>query len=836
MFKNEKKTFGFRKASNVTTIGGTEVGTTNVVKGAIIAGATLAVIPFVGGHSVSADEVTAPTDTTAPTTTAVATTGGTAENVNPNPATNLEPAQPAQTEANVSANANAGQTAGDATVTAPITDPALDASVAKAEQTGVDVTKEANKEYTKEADAKADLASQKTAVDKATAEKQANIDAIKQANAKNAQIDKDNAVINQTNADSQTKFEAEQAKYLAEKKAYDDALANKSKTVTTDTVFTGRGSSEQMTHYGQTTADKVTIDQDGNWVLKEPQSDQDGTFGYTTVKGKFIYTTTYDEATKQSVTVISKVQINSWQLDLSRATTAINRNISASYKDINGNLLFSKSFNGGSSIAPITINKIFDLSETIKLSNGETSPEFMLLKTVPNWVYEAPSSLYAKLTYKTSALPVVSTPPTAPTLQTIKPHVTVPEVKTVTVAVHPVSVSQVPEIIKGVVNDSGVDVNGKLVPKNSQENYVLDLPTLNAGRPVYKDGEIVVHDALPTDLKQSLEEIKALNPAWTFYYDEATNSYSAKPTEVELANINKTDVAYSFKDLTLPVSPQNDNGTYNNTYSLALGGYLVYSNKVTFYTPGTDDPNDKEHGGSTIQPTKQVIDLEGNDINNKPVQAGQQIKYVGKWDLDQYKDIVAGAVAISKGFGFIDNYDETKETIDVKGTTIKSASGKDVTGLTPYVIKNLADAPQAIKDLVIASGVPIGDNDEFVIWVADDKQDFFDTYVVTGDSIFFTMPATIKDDVKTGDSIDNIVYQIDFGNGYAGNWVHNPVENPVTPTGSETPTPTPTPVAKGSVKAPALPTTGEKGNNFAVVGMAILSMLGLVGYKKKETK
>ncbi|MGI1728133.1 hypothetical protein [Streptococcus uberis] len=56
----KKETFGFRKAKNVTTIGGTRVGSKDMLKGAVVAG-TIAVLPFVaGGHSVNADEVTTP--------------------------------------------------------------------------------------------------------------------------------------------------------------------------------------------------------------------------------------------------------------------------------------------------------------------------------------------------------------------------------------------------------------------------------------------------------------------------------------------------------------------------------------------------------------------------------------------------------------------------------------------------------------------------------------------------------------------------------------------------------------------------------------------------------
>lgn len=813
------------------------------IKAILTAGAT-AVVPLLSTGVVHAEQVTAPTPTgtstpTATTTTdpTVATSGSTVP-TNPNPATNLPDAQPAPTEANTTANANAGTSTGSSTVSTPITDSNLDKAVTDAKDAGVTVTTGANKDYTNIKDAQSDLASQTKAVQDATAQKQANTDAINSANAKNAQIDKDNAVIAKANADADAKHQADLATYDKAKQAYDKALADKATTVTSDTVFTGRGVSELLNSYGQTTSDKVTIDQDGNWVLKEPQSDMDGTFGYTTVKGKFIYTTKYDPASNKSVTVISAVQLNSWQLDLSRGTTAIDRNISATYKDINGNVLFSKSFNGLSSIGAIAINKTFALAKTITLSSGQTSPEFMLLKTAPNWVYEAPSSLYAKLSYNTSALPTNPTPPTAPTPTALTPHVGVPTVLAVNVAVHPVSVSQTPKIVKDVVNTDGVSVDGHMVPKNSTDPFILDLPTLNAGRPVYKDGDIIVTDALPVDLGLSVDEFKALNPDWVITFDEATNVFSAKPSEAELAKINQTGTGYEFKDLKLPASPLNDNGTYENTYSLQLAGYKVYSNKVVYYTPGTDEPTDENHGKTTIQPTKKVLDTNGNDINGKSVPLGGKIVYVAEWDNDQYKDIVAGALAISKGFGYIDNYDEKAVTLDMEHITIKTADGTDVTGLKAYVIKNLADAPQEIKDLVANAEIKIADNDEFVIWVAEDPKAFFDNYTSQGKDIFFTMPATVHTDFA-GDRFENVVYQIDFGNGYAGNVVYNTVERPTpeTPQTPQTPVKATPEAPKGAVE---LPYTGDKGssNNAGLLAsvMAVLGSLGLLvsGRKKQE--
>lgn len=430
-----------------------------------------------------------------------------------------------------------------------------------------------------------------------------------------------------------------------------------------------------------------------------------------------------------------------------------------------------------------------------------------------------------------------------PEVPVVKPHVEVPEKENYSISVHPVEVKENPTISKSVSNDSGQDVDGKLVPKGAEAPYTLDVGSLTAGRPqLAENGGIIIYDSLPSgyflseaEMEKTISEAEKLG--FTTEYDEATSTFkfTLNADEIKKVNANRLTSDYDIPNPVIYGTPINDNATYINASTLVLtptdssGKELdkitTTSNKVVIYTAGTDDPEDKEHGGSTIQPTKQVLDENGNDIDGKAVEKGQKIVYVGKWDLDQYKDIMAGAVAISKGFGFIDNYDESAVTMDIAGTTITSASGKTVTGLTPYVVKNLSDAPQEIKDLVVNAGIEIADNDEFVIWVADDPQAFYDEYVVTGDSIFFTMPAQVKDDFE-GEQFDNIVYQIDFGNGYAGNVVTNKVETPVepeTPAEPEVLKPTPeVPVVKASV----LPETGETSNGMlATIGMFILTVL-----------
>ncbi|ESR10535.1 LPXTG cell wall anchor domain-containing protein [Streptococcus iniae] len=357
---------------------------------------------------------------------------------------------------------------------------------------------------------------------KAQVEK-ANKDAQAQADATNAKLKADyetklaeiktvedyNKAVAERNALAKQAVESTNAKLKAEYetklKAYNQALADRVNLVAKDVTFEGFGKSEMLEGYGQKTTDTVKVDTDGNFVITEPQADTDGVFANTKVKGKFIYTVTFDSATNNAIIKITGINLTSWQLDLIRPTTAINRNVSTSYKDLAGNVLYTRNFDGLSSIGVQTINKSFALDKSLTLSNGQTSEEIMFLKTEPKWILSAPSSLYAKLTYKTAVLPENSMPPVyktvtpeaekpvpqtppvpvyvtpelktftpevyTPIKPTVKPHVAVPEKLTVTVSVHPVLVP-VANPSKDVVDEAGKSINGLSVLPNTDLNYV----------------------------------------------------------------------------------------------------------------------------------------------------------------------------------------------------------------------------------------------------------------------------------------------------------------------------------------------------------------------------
>lgn len=453
-----------------------------------------------GTVQVNADEVTAPT-------AEVVTTLTTPTNNQAQPVTSNELDK--SVEEAKDAGVNVTTTAPVAHVDVPTAKSDLDnqekavkeaTAKAEANSTAIKTATEANAKIDAENEAEAkrvveankagqSAVDQKNAEAKAQVEK-ANKDAQAQADATNAKLKAEyeaklaeiktvedyNKAVTERNALAKQVAESTNAKlkadYETKLKAYNQALADRVNLVAKDVTFEGFGKSDMLEGYGQKTTDTVKVDTDGNFVITEPQADTDGVFANTQVKGKFIYTVTFDNVTNNAIIKITGINLTSWQLDLIRPTTAVDRNISTTYKDLAGNQLYTRKFDGLASIGVQTINKSFALDKELTLSNGQTSEEIMFLKTEPKWILSAPSSLYAKLTYKTAELPENPTPPVyktvtpeaekpvpqtppvpvyvkpvlktftpevyVPITPTVKPHVSVPEKLTVTVSVHPV--------------------------------------------------------------------------------------------------------------------------------------------------------------------------------------------------------------------------------------------------------------------------------------------------------------------------------------------------------------------------------------------------------------
>lgn len=242
------------------------------------------------------------------------------------------------------------------------------------------------------------------------------------------------------------------------------------------------------------------------------------------------------------------------------------------------------------------------------------------------------------------------------------------------------------------------------------------------------------------------------------------NIVPSKTVGEEVGDVKEgvTEVTYVYKRVT--PTPKKGNG------------YTVFSNKVTIHTPGgKDNPNDPDNpnggGNEKIQPVKNNTDAEGKNINDKQMLQNSVNHYVAEWDLDQYVNDKSSKSAIAKGFAYIDDFQDDALTPNEADFTIVTGKGEEVKGLTYTYVESLETATEAIKQLVANSGVsPKG---AFLIWVADDAQAFYDTYVKTGTDVYFNLPMTVTKGF-TGNYV-NQTYQIDFGNGYTSNIVKNDV-------------------------------------------------------------
>ncbi|WP_155964036.1 SspB-related isopeptide-forming adhesin [Streptococcus ruminantium] len=421
----------------------------------------------------------------------------------------------------------------------------------------------------------------------------------------------------------------------------------------------------------------------------------------------------------------------------------------------------------------------------------------------------------------------------SPATPKVLPHVEVPSKEHYSANIHLVLVKQLPANIKTVVNEDGVDVNGKLVPKGSTQIWVLTNSPLIAGREVVTSYTML--DPLPAGFELDKEATAAKNTAWTVSYDKTGKAQLvATKATLDLLNTNRN------QDVTVPVAyfvgrPVNDGGTYKNAFTTTVGTpkgeYKVVSNIPVIYTPGIDPktprPNDPTPYDNLIQPKKDVVDGKGNSINGQSVLPNTVLNYVAEQDFDQYKGIEASKNAIAKGFLYVDDYlDEALDGKSLVVNSIKSANGDDVRELLDmYHVLSKEALDEKLQAIIKESGIsPVG---EFYLWVAKDPEAFYKAYVQKGLDISYNLSFKIKQGFVG--TVTNQAYQVDFGNGYYGNIVTNevpPSEQPVPPT-EEPPKPA-TPV-----KA-ELPKTGSAASyGLSIAGLVTL-FASLFGWKKRQ--
>lgn len=349
---------------------------------------------------------------------------------------------------------------------------------------------------------------------------------------------------------------------------------------------------------------------------------------------------------------------------------------------------------------------------------------------------------------------------------TLKPYVKVPNEKKISVEYHKTAVKYAPKISKGVVNDDNKDIDGKLVPKGSLVNWTLKTGLLKAGREAMT--AIELNDPLESGYKLDEKATAKANPTFEFTHNgKGRTLIKFGASELAKANAN-LDKDYVMPQIKLIGTVLNDNGFYNNTYSMTLTTKSKKKYTVTSNTPKVKTPGSK--------PVKDVVDDKGVSINGKSVLPTTELNYKLTQNFSHYKGVEASKSAIMKNFALIDDPDEN--ALDTGSMKVKSimAGNKDVTKLLEMRHVLSKDAlDDKLRQMVIDSGIsPVG---EFYMWVAKDPQSFYEAYLKKGLDITYNLSFKIKKTFTQGDIV-NAVHQIDFGNGYAGNKVVNHLPKP----------------------------------------------------------
>ena len=309
-------------------------------------------------------------------------------------------------------------------------------------------------------------------------------------------------------------------------------------------------------------------------------------------------------------------------------------------------------------------------------------------------------------------------------------------------------------------NNEGTNLDKQLVNKMSEVKFELKTANLSAGREKITIFEIT--DNLPQGYIIDEKKVSDDNLLYEVRYDKKGHTLVFKATQGLLNNLNK-DLTKEISVVNPIVSGvvTNDGAIYRNNFKLNLNNkYTKYSNTVTVTTP-TD-----------IIPNKHNYNEDGELLDGKQVVAGTKNYYKLLWDLDQYKGIKASKEDIKKGFFFIDDYPEEALTIDNSKVSMVDSKGQAVTGVEVSSYNSLKEAPENVKTMLLKANIsPKG---AFQLFTATNPTDFYNKYVVTGNSIKITNPMVVKDSLtQTGGVYENKAYQIDLGNGYATETVRN---------------------------------------------------------------
>ena len=174
------------------------------------------------------------------------------------------------------------------------------------------------------------------------------------------------------------------------------------------------------------------------------------------------------------------------------------------------------------------------------------------------------------------------------------------------------------------------------------------------------------------------------------------------------------------------------------------------------------------------KPSKKNQNKEGVDINGKQVLAGSVNYYKVVVDYSQYKGIEADKDRVGKGFYIVDDFPEEAVTINQDDIKVTDSKGQPVKGLRVNQYASLDQAPAGVQEALKSSNFkPKG---AIQVFEAENPEEFYKTYVQTGETLTITNPMTVKKELgQTGANYENTAYQLDFGSGYVTETVVNKV-------------------------------------------------------------
>lgn len=423
-----------------------------------------------------------------------------------------------------------------------------------------------------------------------------------------------------------------------------------------------------------------------------------------------------------------------------------------------GNINFNIRSNGRGYVwfafnSNVKANGIPKNPQPVEVQKIHITPEVV---TVPNDVTLHDITLTAEthaIKLETEVAPItVETEVTTPALSA-----TVHDI-TMKAAVHPVEVTQKPTNEKAVTNNDNVDINGKTVAKGSTVKWVLKNSNLLAGREELTT--VVMNDPFPAGFEVDNEATAEANADYYTLKTTEDGSYQLVGTAKLLSILN----AHRDQDVEVPGfvfvgKPLNDNAHYDNAfetiYSTAKGYYKVVSNIPSIDTP--DTPN----------PTKTVTDKVGSDIDGKTV-FDKDVTFHLITDYSVYVNTIVDVDTMAKSAGIYDDTDDATVKPDVTKATVTDSEGNDITAKgTFYDIEAGQPIPTELQ--IFLDGAHLTPDGEFVVWIPNDLQDYYQNYVLTGNNVTVNLPVEII--AQPGETAENTFVQVEFGNGYQSNLV-----------------------------------------------------------------